>query len=774
MRYRLPDNFPYRRVAIGILCTVLLAAAAGVWWLTTLDDGLPDDAALHRIGEMAQATSVFDRSDAPVFTIFREQRIDVPLNQISRYLQLAILSVEDRRFFDHNGLDVVRIASSMLANVREFRLVQGGSTITQQLARQSFLTPQKTFRRKFQELILARRIERAYTKQQILELYLNKIYFGDGLHGIEAASRGYFDKHASDLTIAEAALIAGLVKSPSNYAPTSNLDRAKARRSVVLDSMLEEGVITRAEWDEARTSPITLRDGFHEPGLSGQYFKEQVRRELVDRFGMETAYASGLRVFTTIDIEMQKAAEAAIETSLTALEQERAAAAARRKRPSQAQTAESQSAQPPPPLQAALIAMDPATGDVRAIVGGRNFEESSFNRATSARRQPGSAFKPFVYAAALEAGYTPATVLTRLDEPIETKEGEWSPEDEHLESTTISLRDALRTSSNRAAVRLMTDVGIDATVRLASQVGMKDVPRVPSLALGSGEVTLDALTAGYATFANGGQRPKPRFIRRIEDRDGQVLFTVEEDVERVVSDKTAFLMSSMLAGVIDGGTGARARTLGFTLPAGGKTGTTSEYKDAWFVGFTPSLVAGVWFGFDEPQTIMSRGYASDVAVPAWARFMKAATQGNPSRWFSAPKGITTLAVCRLSGKLAVGGCDHVEVASPDGSVVERSVVYKEYFASGTEPVDSCELHSGHRGFLGVLASAVGASKKAAPVNPDEAGISLPSRDLSTAHTGSAQPTEASEPAPQKRGFWSKLFGVGKDSKQNKQDKPARP
>ena len=775
MRYRLPDNFPYRRVAIGLVCAVLVATAAGVWWLTTLDDGLPNDAALHRIGEMAQATTVFDRSDAPAFTIFREQRTDVPLSQISRYLQLAILSIEDRRFFDHNGLDVVRIASSMLANLREFRLVQGGSTITQQLARQSFLTPQKTFRRKFQELILARRIERAYTKQQILELYLNKIYFGDGLHGIEAASRGYFAKHASELTIAEAALLAGLVKSPSNYAPTTNLDRAKARRGVVLDSMLEEGVITRAEWDEARTSPIALQDGFHEPGLAGQYFKEQVRRELVDRFGMETAYASGLRVFTTIDVEMQKAAETAITTSLQALEEERAKAAARQKRP---QTAES--TKPPPPLQAALIAMDPATGDVRAIVGGRDFDESPFNRATAALRQPGSAFKPFVYAAALEAGYTPATVLTRLDEPIETKEGDWSPEDEHLEATSISLRDALRTSSNRAAVRLMTDVGIDATVRLASQVGM-EVPRVPSLALGSGEVTLDALTAAYATFANGGKRPRPRFIRRIEDRNGQVVFTSEEDVERVISDKTAFLMSSMLAGVIDGGTGARARTLGFTLPAGGKTGTTTEYKDAWFVGYTPALVTGVWVGFDEPQTIMQRGYASDVAVPAWARFMKAATQGNPAKWFNAPKGITSLAVCRLSGKLAVGGCDHVAVENSDGSVVERSMVYKEYFASGTEPVDSCELHSGHRGFLGALASAVGVSnKKPAPVNPDNAGINLPSRDLSGAHTGSSQPTEAAQPAPQKRGFWSRLFGVGKDNKQdnktddNKSAAPARP
>jgi 1A family penicillin-binding protein len=757
----------YRRIALALACTFLLAVAGGAWWLTTLDDGLPDDAAIRRIGEMAQATSVFDQSDALAFTIFREQRIDVPLGQISRYLQLAILSVEDRRFFDHNGFDLVRIASSMLANVREFRLAQGGSTITQQLARQSFLRPQKTIRRKFQELILARRIERAYTKQQILELYLNKIYYGDGLHGIEAASRGYFDKHASDLTIAEAALLAGLVKSPSNYAPTTNLDRAKARRGVVLDSMLDMGVITRAEWDTARTAPIVLEDGFHEPGLSGQYFKDMVRRDLVERFGIEQAYSGGLRVFTTIDVEMQKAAEAAIATSLTALDEERAAAAARRKRAKPAETPAT--TEPAPPLQAALIAMDPLTGHVRAIVGGRNFEESSFNRATSARRQPGSAFKPFVFAAALEAGYTPATVLSRLDEPVETREGEWSPEDEHLTTTTISLRDALRTSSNRAAVRLLTDVGMDPTIKLAGQVGMNDMPRVPSLALGSGEVTLETLTAAYATFANGGRRPTPLFIRRVEDRNGQVIYTAEDEVQRVVSEKTAFLMSSMLAGVVDGGTGARARTLGFTLPAGGKTGTTTQYRDAWFVGFTPSLVAGVWVGFDEPQTIMPNGYASDVAVPAWSRFMKAATQGNQARWFSPPKGVTMLAVCRLSGKLATGGCDHVAVVDAEGAVSEKSMVYKEYFAAGTEPVDSCEMHS-RRGFLGVLASAVGGSKKQAPVHPEQAGISLASRDVSVDPAKSSQTSQSSQseaadkPASQKRGFWSRLFGAGKDKK----------
>ncbi len=293
--------------------------------------------------------------------------------------------------------------------------------------------------------------------------------------------------------------------------------------------------------------------------------------------------------------------------------------------------------------------MDPETGHVRAMIGGRDFGESSFNRAVQAKRQPGSAFKPFVYAAALEAGFTPATMIDRLNEPIETLQGDWTPEDEHSDAESMSLRAALRTSSNRAAVRLLQEVGIPSTVQYAKTLGVGDVPSVPSLALGSGEVTLQAMTAAYAAFANKGRVPQPMVIRRVEDRDGRVLFTAEEQSTQAVSEATAYLMASMLADVINAGTGARARALGFALPAAGKTGTTNEYKDAWFVGFTPMLVTGVWVGFDEPHTIMPNGFASDIAVPMWASFMKAATRGNKPGWLSPPAGITSATVCRLVG-----------------------------------------------------------------------------------------------------------------------------
>ena len=730
-----------RTVAVGLVCTAVLAAGSGAWWLASIGRSLPDEEAIGRMGEMAQATSVFDRSDRLVFTIFREQRIEVPLDAVSPLLQAAILAVEDRRFYEHGGFDTARIASSAWANVRALRVVQGASTITQQLARQSFLTPQKTIRRKLQEVMLARRIEQRYAKRQILELYLNKIYFGDGLHGVEAASRGYFGRHASALSLDEAALLAGLVKSPSAYAPTVNLERARTRRNIVLDAMLETSAVTRAEWQAARSAPITLKDDLADVG-PGQYFKEQVRRELVDRFGSERVYEGGLRVFSTLDVAMQQAAESAVAYGLAAIEHQRAAIAGRSR-----SRARASAAVDPAPLQAALIALDPADGHVRAVVGGRDFAESRFNRAAQARRQPGSAFKPFVFAAALDAGFTPATIIDNLNTPVATAGGFWSPEDEHSTASSMSVREALRTSSNRAAARLLEQVGIGPTVRYAAHFGVGDQPAVPSLALGSGEVTLQALTAAYAAFANRGKVPAPLFIRRVEDQEGRVLFRAADRVTRAMSENTAFLMASMMADVIDTGTGSRARQLGFTLPAAGKTGTTNQFRDAWFAGFTPALVAGVWVGFDEPKTILQNGYASDVAVPMWARFMKAATRGDPPRWLAAPSGVSTLAVCRVTGKLATSGCDHVAMVDQDGTVQHRSTVYMEYFAAGTEPIESCELHAG-RGLLGRIASAVGVGRKTPP----------PLRLENPPSPPKAAPVET---PPKKRGFWSRLFGGGR-------------
>ncbi len=442
----------------------------------------------------------------------------------------------------------------MWADLREGRKAQGGSTLTQQLARQSFLTREKKLWRKLREIALARRIERMYSKDEILELYLNKIYFGDGLYGAEAAARGYFGKPAADLDLSEAALLAGLVNAPSTNAPTVSMSRALARRALVLNTMHQQGIITKDAFERASKEKIKLVDTLRREEPLGQYFKEEVRQQLVKQFGWERLSEGGLRVYTTIDPAMQRAAEAQVVTALQQIEMRRAK---RKVAPSGE------------PLEAALVALDPTTGEVRAMVGGRDFKASRFNRATQALRQPGSAFKPFVYAAALEAGYSPASLVTRLDEPIETLQGAWIPEDEHSDGSAMTVRAALRTSSNRAAVRMLEEVGISKAVAQAQKMGMGNVPSVPSLALGSGEVTLMAMTSAYAAFADQGLLRPATFIRRVEDAEGKVLFEAKPKAEQVVSSQTAFLMTSMLADVVNFGTAYKARQEGFTLPSGG-------------------------------------------------------------------------------------------------------------------------------------------------------------------------------------------------------------
>jgi 1A family penicillin-binding protein len=680
-----------RAIPIAGALLLTLTTIGTLWLLLSAGRGLPDREAVRHIGDMDEATAIYDNHDQLAFTLFKEQRIEVRLADVSPLFIRALLATEDRRFYDHRGIDVFRLASAAMANIRQGRAAEGASTITQQLARLTFLKPDKTIHRKLQEIVLASRIERLYTKEQILELYLNKVYFGSGLYGIEAAARGYFAKHASQLTVAESALLAGLVKSPSSYAPTVSMNRALARQHVVLQSMADAGVIDRRTLDSARAEKITLRDGLRNDDPHGQYFKEEVRRELIERFGGERAYRGGLRVFTTIDMPMQLAAESSVAASLTSIDARRKSITNRRAATSHAVAEEEDT----PPMQAALIAMDPATGDVRAMVGGRDFRDSSFNRAIQAHRQPGSAFKPFVYATALEAGYTPASLIDRLDEPVATNEGTWTPEDEHSTESSMTMRAALRTSSNRAAIRVLTDVGIARTVQYAKRLGIGDVPSVPSLALGSGEVTLEAMTAAYAAFANHGFVPQPRLVRRVEDRDGAILYEAPRPAPtRAIRDSTAFLMATMMADVVNEGTGARARAVGFKLPAGGKTGTTNDFRDAWFVGFTPKLATGVWVGLDRPQTILPRGFAGDIAVPLWATFMKQATAHDQPEWLMRPPGITTAVVCRVSGLLAGAGCGdvEVEVEENDHTRKRKSMIYTEYFVSGTEPKTVCPLH----------------------------------------------------------------------------------
>jgi len=724
-----------------VLSLGLWAVVIGtIWYARDIIVAVPAAEELRGIGSMDQATTLFDRADRAAFTIFKEQRIDVPLARVSPHLINAILAIEDQRFYDHNGIDVVRVAGAALSNLREGRRAQGGSTITQQLARQSLLTTEKTYRRKFTEIVVAARLEGQFTKDQILEMYLNKVYFGDGLYGVEAASMGYLGKPASAVTVAEAALLAGLVKSPSSYAPTVSLEKATARRNVALRAMLDAKMIDSPTYAKAVKEPVKLDDALRRGEMYGQYFKEEVRRFLVERFGWERVYQGGLKVYTTVDLDMQKEAEAEVARGIAEIEKRQ------RRKDEDASN----------PLQAALVALDPHTGEVRAMVGGRDFEKSNFNRATQAKRQPGSAFKPFVYAAALEQGFTPGTVLTNLDDPIMTLQGAWVPEDEHSEGSSMTMRAALKTSSNRAAVRMLEDVGIPVTVDYAKRLGVGSVPSVPSLALGSGEVTLSSMTAAYAAFANGGMVQAPMLVRRVETTQGEVLYTAKQEPQQAVSEQTAFLMSNMMADVINAGTGAAARSVGFRLPAAGKTGTTNDYHDAWFVGFTPKLAAGVWVGYDQPRTIIGGGYASVLAVPVWGRFMAAATAKDRAEWFSTPARITSATICRLSGKLATDSC-HESVTDAKGHVTNESTVYTEYFVEGTEPTELCPIHRRlTTNPFKALAALISPGRASSPTEP--VVTQPPTQHVETAP---APPQPTPQPEQKKRGFWSKVFGGGK-------------
>jgi 1A family penicillin-binding protein len=767
---------PWVLTAVVAVLAVVVFAAGGwaAWFSYDLTAGLPNRAALSGIGDMAQATTILDAADKPAFVIFKEQRIEVPIAKISPNMIKAVVSVEDQRFYEHSGVDGVRVAAAVLKNFQEGRRAEGGSTITQQLARQSFLSRDKTYRRKLKEVILAAYLEKMYTKDEILEVYLNKVYFGDGLYGVEAASRGYLGKPASDLTVAEAALLAGLIQSPSSYAPTVNLARAITRRNVVLQAMVASGAIDQPAAAKAKSSEVKLINGLEIKESSGLYFKEQVRRELVERFGWERVYQGGLRVYTTLEPALQRAAETLVEKGLADVEKRPGF-----RHPARGKDSAIKEGVRPEYLQGALVAMDPATGHVRALVGGRNFGESPFNRAVQAKRQSGSAFKPFVYAAALEAGYSPGSVITHLNDPIDTPQGGWLPEDEHSSAGSMTLRMALRTSSNRAAVRLLNTVGIQKAVGYAEKLNVGTPPSVPSLALGASDVTLISLTAAYGAFANGGTVRPPVLIRRVEDSDGVVLYADQSKGHRAVSEATAFLMSSMLADVINSGTAYRARQAGFSLPAGGKTGTTNDYVDAWFVGFTPHLVTGVWIGFDQPTRITSNGYAGEIAVPLWGSFMKIATKGDKPDWFTRPSNVIGTNVCRVSGKLPNAGCSDVEVTNRDGGTEARSMIYTEYYVSGTQPKTICDLHPSPS-FMDRLAGLFGSGPPGVPISAAEIG--LPPARTGTGTTGvAARPAPAPEVRSQdpkeeptaeepkkKRGFWGRLFGKG-DKKAEKKD-----
>lgn len=650
---------PRRAVAVWLgALSALIGAAAGL--ALTLYHDLPE---INNLGRYRPSvlTSVLDRHGRPVAEIYQERRIWLPYAAIPQTLTQAVVATEDARFFEHRGLRLLSVARALAADIRAGRRAQGGSTITQQLAKLLFLTPEKSVARKIKEALLAIQIERAYTKEEILELYLNQINLGSGAYGVEAAARLYFGKPAKGLSLPEAALIAGLAQAPNRYSPLNNPDLARKRRATVLKRMAAAGYITAQAAASESASPIALA-----PPRDGQrlapHFVEMVRQYLADRYGEERLYRDGFEVTTSLDLGLQRAAESAVAKGLAARKDAGASG----------------------PMEAALVALDPMDGSILALVGGRDFSRSQFNRATQARRQPGSAFKPFVYLAALDAGFSPADIV--VDSPV-TYPGPaggapWAPTNYNERfNGPVTLRAALEQSLNVATIKLMDRVGTGAVRAMARRMGIHSpLENSLSLALGVAVVSPLELTAAYAPLVNGGLRVEPGFIISVRAEDGELLEEPSPKVADAIRPEIAYALTNILRGVIERGTGKSAAALG--RPAAGKTGTTNDYRDAWFVGYTPGLVAGVWLGYDDNHPA-GRGFTGgQAAAPIWLDFMRAALEGAPARDFPKPSRVVTRLIDRASGKLATPLCaDTIE----------------EAFVEGTEPREFCNAETQRRG-----------------------------------------------------------------------------
>jgi len=631
-----------------------------------------------------EASTVYDRYDQPVFQFFVQRREYVRYQRIPEMVVNAFIAMEDRNFWNHWGIDVNGIIRALIVNITHGKIVQGASTITQQLARNMFLSHKKTLKRKIQEAILAVRIEQAFSKQEIIEKYLNQIYFGHGVYGIQTASKFYFDKNVWELNLSEIALLVAIPRSPEIYSPLRNPELAEKRRRLVLRVMLREGVIDSVEYEKAvKDTPrvVDIERKLQQFTGIAPYFMEMVRRDISRRYGDEFLYKSGARIYTTLDPKLQAYAEEAVKTMLDRFEEKY------NLHPSRAEYHPTNpDSEPPQYLQAALVAMDPKTGEILALVGGRDFKESKFNRVTQAKRQPGSAFKVFVYTAAIDRGFTPADLIP--DEPVEAYERgmprRWIPQNyDGKYLGMITLRKALALSRNLATVQLAMRLAperswIDLIIDYAHRMGIEsELPSVYSIVLGSADVTLLEMVRAYATIANYGVKTRPYYIRRVEDKNGEILEVNGVTEETVLDSTTAFIMISMLRSVLDEGTAISARSVyGFHAPAAGKTGTTNEYRDAWFIGFTPDLIAGVWVGYDSLRPIKRGATGAMFAVPIWSQFMLKATQ-NTWKDFTVPHGLTWRKICTESGLLATPMCPKTRM---------------EVFKIGYEPTELCTLH----------------------------------------------------------------------------------
>lgn len=740
-----------------IIIIFVLGIGLGIGAYLAVLEGIPDIEDIKNYIP-SNGTKVYADDDTIIGELKIEKGIHAPISEVPEHLIQALVSVEDSNFWVHRGIDYIAILRALAKDVIAGRMKEGASTITQQLAKVIFLTPEKTILRKLKEVALAFKLEKNLTKKEILELYLNKVYFGHGAYGVKMAAKTYFGKPVSGLDLAESALIVGLIKAPSTYSPYSNLDKAKQRQYTVLSRMLKEKYISQEEMDKAYKQPLHL-SSVRTAGYAPNYFLEYIRKYLEDKYGIDMVYKGGLRVYTTLNKDMEIAAVKALQKGLEDLdkrqgfrgplgqkvldfaqelkdketfdkvfmeagdimtgivlkvsEQEAAVKAkgiigrlllkdaewAARLIDQKGKTIKEFrdlklnkilkpgdiimvkvktiwknepvfELEQEPRVQGAVIAMEPSTGYIRAIVGGYDFSKSEFNRAVFAERQAGSVIKPLIYAAAMDNGFTPASVI--IDEPIvfENAElGDWKPGNyDNKYNGATRLRDALAHSRNIITIKLLQDIGVGKAVSFMNSLGLNGpFPRDLTLALGSLSLTPIEITSAFSVFANNGVKMEPIAVKYIMDSSGNTIESNKPAGARVITPQTSFLTTSMLEDVVNYGTGMKAKAL--NRPVAGKTGTTNDYIDAWFVGYTPDLAAGVWVGFDDQQTIGKKETGSKAALPVWVDFMKETLDTlSPSRPFPVPEGIVTAVIDPVTGLLATNDTEKLVEFFKEGTV----------------------------------------------------------------------------------------------------------
>ncbi|HXW51729.1 MAG TPA: PBP1A family penicillin-binding protein [Candidatus Acidoferrales bacterium] len=692
------------RIAISLilLCIaaiVLAGAGAVIWVIGAYGQGLPDISTLAVI-EPTSPTTIVARDGTKLARLYNKFDVYVPITDIPLVMREAVIATEDERFYSHHGIDLRGIVRAAIANYEHEEITQGASTITQQLARRLFLSDQRTMTRKIQEALLAIEIERDYSKDEILERYLNLVYFGAGAYGVQAAAHAYFGTDVSKLTLPQASLLAGLIAAPSLYSPYNDMDAAKDRQRHVLDRMVENGYVTQAQADAAAAEPIKL-SGAPDNGIASYrypYFTTYVIAQLVRQFGYDRIFRGGLTVYTSLSPRLQDLAQKAVTAGVAA-----------------------GSAEGYGMHQGALVAEDPSSGEILAMVGGIGFSaKSQFNRAWQARRQPGSSFKGFVYSAAVDKGVPVSSVYQ--DAPVTYAAGDGSDykplDDDHRYLGAITLRKAFELSRNIVAVRLANDIGIDTVVDYAHNMGItEDLEPDLSLALGTAVVSPLDMVSGYSTIADGGVFTPPQGIRYITDAYGQIIVDNRYPQRRpVLAPGTAYIMTTMMEGVITEGTGYPNAIIG--RPAAGKTGTTSDFRDAWFVGFVPQLAAAVWVGNDD-YSRMYESYGGNVPARIWAAFMKSALTKTPVENFGpVPPDVVAVRICGDNRR------------APPGV---RG--YSEWFLNGTAPLAYCVPHPAPK-----------------PSTALTGGVALPFGPLATPSAGTdvdaAQPSPAESPLPQ--------------------------